>query len=96
MIGLYAYRMERGTVSEVPTTSLWKIIENSVEMEKREHKILPRNDSQAYPIVGPNNQLIPKAPLKVSQTISLAHLEIKLDGPTRFLVLPDNRLLVIG
>ena len=51
---------------------------------------------QAYAVQGPGTQLMSKDPLRVQQSISLAGLELKFDGPTRFIALPNNRLLVLG
>jgi hypothetical protein len=83
-LSIYAYRQERQTLVEVITSSIHKAVQELNKQERKEDKLM-----ESVVDTGAKT-------LKVLRNkINLSNLELRFDGCTRFLALPNNRLLII-
>jgi hypothetical protein len=62
-INIYAYRKERGTLTEVQTSAICKVVEDGIE--RRQENRLPPPAEQAYITQGPGAQPLTRQPLGV-------------------------------
>lgn len=88
--------MERGTLTEVQTSAICRIVEAGIQ--RKEEKRLPNPSEQAYLTQGPGVQVLPKQPLRVQNVMDLmdAELGLRHDGVTRMAALSSNRLMALG